>query len=89
MDFVIATLIVTGAVLILSLALLIRKVSTAKPVTAEWIDELSIERYRPMMRLLDLTEISSSSAHSLVSPCKQTRNCAFSAVRFFAATCAV
>jgi len=23
------------------------------PVTAEWIDELSIERYRPMMRLLD------------------------------------
>jgi hypothetical protein len=23
------------------------------PVTAEWIDELSIDRYRPMMRLLD------------------------------------
>jgi hypothetical protein len=56
MDFVIATLIVTGAVLILSLALLIRKVSApggSLPVTAEWIDELSIERYRPMMRLLD------------------------------------
>src|SRR5215469_2363395 len=23
------------------------------PVTAHWIDELSLERYRPMMRLLD------------------------------------
>jgi hypothetical protein len=27
------------------------------PVTAEWIDELSIERYRPMMRLLDSGDI--------------------------------
>src|ERR1039457_2906817 len=27
------------------------------PVTAEWIDELSTDRYRPMMRLLDASEI--------------------------------
>jgi hypothetical protein len=27
------------------------------PVTAEWIDELSVERYRPMMRLLDQRDI--------------------------------
>jgi hypothetical protein len=27
------------------------------PVTAAWIDELSIERYRPMMRLLDTNEL--------------------------------
>ncbi len=27
------------------------------PVTAGWIDELSIERYRPMMRLLDTSDV--------------------------------
>src|SRR5690348_2168846 len=27
------------------------------PVTAEWIDELSIERYRPMLRLLDSSDL--------------------------------
>jgi len=56
MDLVIAISIVTGAALILALVLLIRKVVSpggSLPVTAEWIDELSIERYRPMMRLLN------------------------------------
>ena len=36
--------------------LLIRKVAFEGgnlPLTAEWIGELSVERYRPMMRLLD------------------------------------
>ncbi len=40
-----------GAVL-----LLIRRLGFVRrdlPVTAEWIDELSVERYRPMARLLD------------------------------------
>ena len=27
------------------------------PVTAEWIDELSVERYRPMLRLLDSRDL--------------------------------
>ena len=27
------------------------------PVTAEWIEELSLERYRPMMRLLDRRDL--------------------------------
>jgi hypothetical protein len=27
------------------------------PVTAEWIDELSVERYRPMMRLLNSSDL--------------------------------
>lgn len=27
------------------------------PVTAEWIAELSVERYRPMLRLLDATDL--------------------------------
>jgi hypothetical protein len=56
MDPVIAILIVTGAALVLAAVLLIRKIAVpggSLPVTAEWIDELSIERYRPMMRLLD------------------------------------
>jgi len=30
---------------------------TSLPLTAEWIDELSIERYRPMMHLLDAGDV--------------------------------
>jgi hypothetical protein len=30
---------------------------TSLPLTAEWIDELSIERYRPMMHLLDADDV--------------------------------
>jgi hypothetical protein len=40
----------------LAIALAVRKVASPKsahPVTAEWIEELSIDRYRPMLRLLD------------------------------------
>lgn len=39
-----------------ALAVVIRRLGFATrdlPVTAEWIDELSVERYRPMARLLD------------------------------------
>src|ERR1700681_3919833 len=39
-----------------AIGLLVRKAAfggSALPVTAEWIDELSIEHYKPMMRLLD------------------------------------
>jgi hypothetical protein len=32
---------------------------TSLPLTAEWIDELSIERYRPMMHLLDGDDVES------------------------------
>ena len=32
---------------------------TSLPLTAEWIDELSIERYRPMMHLLDADDMES------------------------------
>jgi hypothetical protein len=44
------------AAVIFALIRLARNVAAAGrnlPVTAEWIDELSIERYRPMMRLLN------------------------------------
>jgi hypothetical protein len=46
--------------LVLALVLLIRRLAEAGghlPVTAEWIDELSMERYRPMMRLLDSEDL--------------------------------
>jgi hypothetical protein len=56
MGFVIATSILGCLALLLALFQVIRKIGFAGgdlPVTAEWIDELSIERYRPMARLLD------------------------------------
>jgi hypothetical protein len=51
-----------GALGIVSvLAYLIRKIGFAGkglPVTAEWIDDLSLDRYRPMLRMLDGDDIS-------------------------------
>lgn len=34
------------------------------PVTAEWIDDLSVDRYRPMLRLLDKEDLSALQDHS-------------------------
>jgi hypothetical protein len=51
---------ILAAVTCLGLALLFCKLSSrvsSLPVTAEWIEELSVERYRPMLRLLDGEEI--------------------------------
>ena len=54
------------AILILFLGLaaglvwLVRKIISSPahlPVTAAWIDELSMERYRPMLRLLDAGDL--------------------------------
>jgi len=56
MELMIGISVATCLALLLALRLLIRKLAVTGgklPVTAEWIDELSIERYRPMMRLLD------------------------------------
>jgi len=56
MELMIGISVATCLALLLVLRLLIRKLAVTGgklPVTAEWIDELSIERYRPMMRLLD------------------------------------
>ncbi|HTS62426.1 MAG TPA: hypothetical protein VMH28_10390 [Candidatus Acidoferrales bacterium] len=55
---VIALVIV--AALITAVVLLVRNLGSNReclPVTAEWIDELSVERYRPMMRLLDSSDL--------------------------------
>jgi len=54
MELVIGISLVTCLAIAMVLRLLMRNVSVGRlPVTPEWIDELSIERYRPMMRLLD------------------------------------
>ena len=53
-------LAVVLAALVAGLAAVVRSLGSARhclPVTAEWIDELSIERYRPMLRLLDSSDI--------------------------------
>jgi hypothetical protein len=56
MEYVIGISMVTFLALAAALFLLVQKVASnggGLPLTAEWIDELSVERYRPMMRLLD------------------------------------
>jgi hypothetical protein len=52
--------IVFLAALILATVAVLRKLDSPNrslPVTAEWIDELSTDRYRPAMRLLDSRDI--------------------------------
>ncbi|MBZ5620390.1 MAG: hypothetical protein LAQ69_16945 [Acidobacteriia bacterium] len=56
MELIIVISVLACLALALALPLLIRKVAVSGgslPVTAEWIDELSIEFYQPMIRLLD------------------------------------
>jgi hypothetical protein len=51
-----------GLALAAAAIMLARKLTltdTSLPLTAEWIDELSIERYRPMMHLLDADDVES------------------------------
>jgi hypothetical protein len=54
--FAVAAFAVMGTVV----AILVRRLGSPAhclPVTAEWIDELSIERYRPMLRLLESSDL--------------------------------
>jgi hypothetical protein len=50
----------TCAAMVVALVLLLRKLNSpgsSLPLTADWIEELSIERYQPMMRLLDCDDL--------------------------------
>jgi hypothetical protein len=61
MTLVIAVSVVTALVLLSALAYLIRKVGFGGndlPATSEWIDDLSLDRYRPMLRMLDGSDIA-------------------------------
>jgi hypothetical protein len=55
MNFVIAFSIFAGLALLTALAYVVRKVAFGGnlPVTSEWIEDLSLDRYRPMLRMLD------------------------------------
>jgi hypothetical protein len=60
MNLILIGSLTASAALIILLILLVRKNSPGQaslPVTAAWIDELSVERYRPMMRLLDHRDV--------------------------------
>ena len=71
MVLVITISIVTVSVLALALVMVIRSLgSTGQylPVTAQWIDELSIERYKPMMRLFDAGDFEALRSQPGYSP---------------------
>jgi hypothetical protein len=64
-----------AATLLIALTMLIRKGFGGKnlPVTSEWIDDLSLERYRPMLRLLDGSDIEFLKAQPGFTPEMATR----------------
>jgi hypothetical protein len=72
---------VIAIVIVLVVVELIRRFGSPQqlPVTAEWIDEHSIDRYRPMLRLLD-EDFQFLRKQPGSSP-KWQRNCAFSGAR--------
>jgi hypothetical protein len=76
MELMIGISIAACLTLLLALRLLIRKVAVTGgrlPVTAEWIDELSLERYRPMMRLLDRQDLDFLRSQPGFTPAMATR----------------
>src|ERR1700691_5415462 len=61
MNFIIAISLLAVLALVSVLAYLIRKVAfggNGLPVTSEWIDDLSLDRYRPMVHMLDGSDIA-------------------------------
>ncbi|HLK50649.1 MAG TPA: hypothetical protein VKT49_21060 [Bryobacteraceae bacterium] len=55
----------------LVVALAVRKAAspkTAHPVTVEWIEELSVSRYQPMLRLLDERDVRALERRAGVEP---------------------
>lgn len=62
MVLILAIAVLVSTVILGALVRVLRKMADAGrnlPVTADWIDELSIDRYRPMLRLLDGAELES------------------------------
>ena len=76
MQIVIAMFVLVCLVLAASLFLVLRKVAFSSgdlPVTAEWIDQLSVERYRPMLRLLDGKDVEFLRAQPGFTPIMETQ----------------
>jgi hypothetical protein len=71
MILVVAISIVTVSALVLALVMVMRSLgSTGQylPVTAKWIDELSVERYKPMMHLFDAGDFEALRSQPGYSP---------------------
>jgi len=71
MNFVLAAVCILFAAVLLALFKLLHGMAAAGrslPVTAEWIDELSVERYKPMMHLLDGADLDFLQAQPGVTP---------------------
>ena len=71
MSWAVEILMPICGLLAIGLLLIIRKLAFSGgdlPVTAEWIDELSTERYRPMMRLLDGRDLEFLSSQPGFTP---------------------
>jgi hypothetical protein len=60
MNLAIVISLLAALALVSALAFLLRKVGSGSiglPLTSEWIDDLSLNRYRPMLRMLDGRDI--------------------------------
>ena len=76
MELLVGAAVGACVTIMLALVLLIRKAAfsaSTLPVTAEWINELSVERYRPMIRLLDQEEIQSLLSQPGFTPAMAAR----------------
>jgi hypothetical protein len=76
MQIVLGMSVVISLGLALAVALLLRRVAFVSgdlPVTAEWIDELSLERYRPMLRLLESADLDFLRAQPGFNPAMETQ----------------
>src|SRR6266567_1345499 len=72
----IAISVLASAALIWATVALLRRLGSADsclPVTAQWIEELSVERYRPMMRLLSSADIEFLRAQPGFTPKMESR----------------
>jgi len=71
MDLLIVLSVVVVGFGLVGFSLLLRKLAGGPqtlPVTAEWIDELSVERYRPMLRLLSEDDLRFLAAQPGYTP---------------------
>jgi hypothetical protein len=76
MAFIIAVAVLAFVGLALILGALYRQVISPKcnlPVTAEWLNELSADRYRPMLRLLEIDDLEFLRLQPGFSPQMETK----------------
>jgi hypothetical protein len=76
MNLALLTAALACAALLVGLILALRNIALTEstlPVTAEWISELSTDRYRPMMRLLDTTDIEFLRCQPGYTPLMESR----------------